>query len=170
MDQVRAGLALGALLAILSGCPYGFSSSLLPGHIESVAIPLMENRSDRGDLSAALADSLVEAFIDNHTLKVAAEKNADSVLEGAIVEYRREPFTVDASENVLEYRVQIAVEARFVDLRKNKVIWEDKRISQWATYNLVEVGGQPPETEEIGIGRALAKLTNDILNRTVEGW
>jgi hypothetical protein len=168
--MMRPRLGLLALLAISCGCAYGFSSSILPGHIKTVAVPLMENQSVRGGLSAALADSLVEAFIRNHTLTVVPERSADSVLDGTILEYRREPFTVDASENVQEYKVEIFVRAQFVDLRKNKVIWEEERISQWATYNFSEVGGQPAETEEQGIGRALAKLTADFLNRTVEGW
>jgi hypothetical protein len=130
----------------------------------------MENRTDRGDLSAALADSLTEAFIDDHTLKVVAENAADSVLEGTIREYRWVPFTVDASENVQEYKIEIVLEVRFVDVRKNKVIWEEARLAQWDTYRFIPIGGQDRETEEIGIGRVLAKLTDDVLNRTVEGW
>jgi hypothetical protein len=168
--HVRAGLGFAALVAVVTGCGYGFSSSVLPGHIKTVAIPLMENRSARGGLDAALADSLVEAFIRNHTLSVVPEKNADSALEGAILEYRREPFSVDANENVQEYKVEIFVAAQFVDLRNNKVLWEEPRISQWATYNFAAVAGRPAETENDGIGRALAKLTADLLNRTVEGW
>lgn len=160
-----AGAGLGLLLIALSGCPYGFSSSLLPGHIKSVAVPLFENRTDRGDLQTALADSLTEAFIDNHTLKVVEEKAADSAVEGAILEYRRTPFTVAENEQVLEYRVEIIVGVRFVDLRKNKVLWEDPRLGEWDTYSFVN-----GETETMGIGRVLAKLTEDILNRTVEGW
>jgi hypothetical protein len=165
----RLTVLLG-LVGAVAGCAYGFSSSLLPGHIKTIAIPLLENQTDRGDLSSALADSLVEAFIDNHTLRVVGEKEADSVLEGVIREYRREPYTVDENETVQEYRVEIVVEVSFVDVRKNKVIWEEPRLSQWDTYNFVAVGGQPAESEEIGIGRVLAKLTNDIVNRTVEGW
>lgn len=160
-----AGAGLCLLLAALAGCPYGFSSSLLPGHIQSVVVSLFENRTDRGDLSTALADSLTEAFIDNHTLKVVGEKAADSALEGTIVEYRRTPFTVGADEQVLEYRVEIVLEVRFVDLRKNKVLWEEDRLGQWDTYSFVN-----GENEILGIGRVLAKLTDDILNRTVEGW
>ena len=167
----RGRLGLVGLLAVLSGgCGYGFSSSVLPSHIKTVAVPLMENRSARGGLDAAMAEALTEAFITNNVLTVVAEKNADSVVEGVILEYRREPFSVDANENVQEYRVEIIVAAQYVDLRKNKVIWEEARLSQWATYNFVEVGGQPAETENDGILRALAKLTADILNRTVEGW
>jgi hypothetical protein len=168
--QARAGLGVAALVAIVCGCGYGFSSSVLPGHIKTVAVPLMENRSVRGGLETALTDSLVEGFIRNHTLSVVPEKNADSALQGAILEYRREPFSVDANENVQEYKVEILVAAQFVDLRNNKVLWEEPRISQWATYNFIEVAGRPAETENDGIGRALAKLTADILNRTVEGW
>lgn len=160
-----AGAGLGLVLLALAGCPYGFSSSLLPGHIKSVAVTLFDNRTDRGDLSTALADSLTEAFIANHTLKVVGEKAADSSLEGAIVDYRRTPFTVGANEQVLDYRVEIVLDVRFVDLRKNKVIWEDPELSEWDTYSFVN--GEP---ETMGIGRVLAKLTEDVLNRTVEGW
>ena len=162
--------SLVVLGAGLGGCSYGFSSSLLPGHIKSVAVPLMGNGTDRADLSTALADSLTEAFIDDHTLKVVGEKAADSLIEGTILEYRWGPFAVDEKERVTEYKVEIVVEVRFVDARKNTVIWEEKRLSQWSTYNFVPVGGREAETEDIGIGRALAKLTDDILNRTVEGW
>jgi hypothetical protein len=175
MRSIRGTLGAGAALLLLAGglagCPYGFSSSLLPGHIRTVAVPLLENRTQRGDLSPALADSLTEAFIDNHTLKIVGEKTADSVVEGSILEYRREPFTVDENEQVLEYRVEIVLEVRFVDVRKNKILWEEPRLSEWATYIFAEsVGGQAAESEEIGIGRVLAKLTDDVLNRTVEGW
>ena len=169
-DVFRLGLLLlGAMGA--AGCGvYGFSSSNLPNHIRSVAVPLPENRTNRGDLATALADSLTEAFLDNQTLKVVAEKDADSVIEAVVLEYRREPFTFDAQENVQTYRVEIVLEARFVDVRKNKVIWEQKRLSQWDTYNFSSVGGQPAETEEIGIGRVLTKLTDDVVNRTLQSW
>ena len=167
------GLLAGLLLlaAAAAGCGYGFSSSLLPGHIQSVHVALLENRTDRGDLNTALADSLTEAFIENATLKVAGEKSADSVVEGAILEYNRLPFTVDENEQVLEYRIDIVLEVRYVDVRKNKVIWEEERLSGWDTYVFApSVGGQETESEEVGIGRVLTKLTEEILNRTVEGW
>lgn len=169
--KVRSGAVLVVLAGILAGCPYGFSSSLLPGHIKTVHVPLLENRTDRGDLSTALADSLTEAFLNDHTLKVVGEKAADSALEGAFLEYRRQPFTLDANEQVLEYKIEIVVEVRFVDLRKNKILWEEPRLSEWDTYVFApSVGGQTAESEEIGIGRVIAKLTDDILNRTVQGW
>lgn len=169
----RNAIGLGALgLGLfLSGCgAYGFSSSLLPSHIKTVGVPLMENRTDRRDLATALADSLVNAFISDNTLKVVDERDADATLEGTILEYHREPFTYDAAENVQTYRVEIVLEARFVDVRKNNVLWEEKHLSQWDTYNFVPVGGQPAETEDTAIGRVLVKLRDDILNRSIEGW
>lgn len=130
----------------------------------------MENRTDRPDLAAALADSLVEAFIDDNTLKVVDERDADAIVEGVIVGYRRTPFTYDENENVQTYRVEIALEARFVDVRKNDFLWEEMNLSQWDTYNFVSVGGQPAEDEETAIGRVLVKLRDDIVNRSIEGW
>jgi hypothetical protein len=132
----RALFALACLVLAGAGAgcgTYGFSSSLLPAHIRSVAVPLPENRTNRSDLAAALADSLTEAFLNDQTLKVVGEREADSVVEGIVLEYRREPFTFDAQENVQTYRVEIVMDARFVDVRKNQVIWERKRLSQWDT-------------------------------------
>ncbi|HET9887488.1 MAG TPA: LptE family protein [bacterium] len=172
MRPGRLAALCGGLLFLLcaGGCPYGFSSSLLPAHIKTVAVPLPENRTDRGDLGPALADSLVEAFLDRNVLKIADEQNADSRVECVILEYIRRPYTVDENENVQEYRLEIIAEVRFVDIRKNKTLWEEARLSQWDTYNFTQVGGQPAETEEQGIGKVLSKLTDDIVNRTVEGW
>ncbi|MEZ5065315.1 MAG: LptE family protein [bacterium] len=167
--------ALGAMVglgaALTAGCgPYSFSGSTLPGHIKTVGIPLFENRTDRGDLPTKLAELLVEGFLDDNKLRVQPAEGADSVIEGAIVEYQRVPYTFDASEQVETYRIEIALEVRFVDVKKNAVIWEEQRLAQWDTYNFAGVGGQAPETEEQGIDRVLAKLANDILNRTVQGW
>ena len=90
-----------------------------------MAVPLPENRTDRGDLGPALADSLVEAFLDRNILKIANESSADSRVECVILEYVRRPYTVDENENVQEYRVEIVAEVRFVDIRKNKTLWEE---------------------------------------------
>jgi len=167
----RASRWAALTLLLCCGCGvYSFSSSLLPSHIKTVAVPLMANETSRGDLTTALADSLTEALIRDNTLRVVAERDADSVIEGKILEYKREPYTVDTRETVLQYRIEIVLEARFVDIAKNEVIWEELRLSQWDTYNFSEVGGQPAEPEEAGIARAIAKLTQDLLNRTVEGW
>jgi hypothetical protein len=166
-----AARAAAAASLWAAGCGvYGFSSSLLPSHIRTVAVPLPENRTNRVDLAPALADSLTESFLADQTLKVVGEREADSVVEGVILEYRREPFTFDAQENVQTYRVEILMEARFVDVRKNHVLWERKRMSQWDTYNFSSVGGRPAESEEVGIGRVLAKLTDDIVNQTLQAW
>ena len=171
----RLGIRGGALAAlgmlVCAGCgTYGFSSSLLPDHIKSISVPLPENRTNRADLSTSLADSLTESFLSDQTLKVVGERDADSVVEAIVLEYRREPFTFDAGENVQTYRVEIVLEARYVDVRKNHVIWEKKRLSQWDTYNFASIGGRAPESEEIGIGRVLAKLTDDIVNLTLQAW
>ena len=162
---------LFAASLLCAGCGgYGFSQSLLPPHIKTVAVPLPENRTNRSDLAPALADSLTEAFLADQSLKVVAQKDADSVVEIVILEYDRQPFTVDAQENVQEYRLQIALEARFIDVRKNKVIWERERLTNWATYNFASLGGSAAESEEVGIGRVLAKLREEIVNLTLQAW
>ena len=98
----------------------------------------------------------------DNTLRVVPEGRSDSVLRGSVVSYDQGPYTYTEAEQVSEYIVTIGVNVSFVESKSGKVIWED-RLSNWGTYSTTEI-------EEIGQEGAIAKLVEDILNRTVKGW
>jgi hypothetical protein len=159
-------LTLSAIIAaslLLSCGVYTFSPSALGG-IRSTAIPLFENRTTESGLSEDLVDKLSRAFVNDNTLKVVPEGRADAVLRGAVVSYRREPYTYDENEVVTEYIVRIAMDVGFYEKKSSKAIWEERNLSNWGTYDSVT------ETENDGRERALNKLVEDILNKTVKGW
>lgn len=142
---------------------YTFSPSALGG-IKSTAIPLFENRTSEGGLSEDLTDKLTRAFIDDNTLRLVPESRADAVLRGAVVSYEFEAYTYDQNEVVSEYIVRVALDVGFFEKKNAKVIWEEKRMTNWGTYNSVT------GTEDDGKEEALNKLVEDILNKTVKGW
>lgn len=154
---------LAAGLLTVSCGVYTFSPSALGG-IKSAAIPLFENRTPESGLSESLTDKLSRAFVDNNTLRIVPEGRADAVLRGAVVSYRREAYTYDQNEVVAEYVVRIGADVGFYEKKSSRAIWEDKGMSSWGTYNSVS------ETEDDGKERALNKLVEDILNKTVKGW
>jgi hypothetical protein len=149
------------LLGISCGV-YTFSPSALGG-IKSVAIPLFDNQTLEGGISEKLTDGLAQAFVTDNTLRVVPEGNADSILRGSVVSYSNDPYTYDESETVTEYIVTIDANVQFVERSSGKTIWEE-RFSNWGTYD--SAGG----IEDIGQNRAIDKLVEDILNRTVKGW
>ena len=157
---------LGGL--VLFGCGvYSFSGSGLPSHIRTVAVPVFDNQTAEYGIKENLSDQVIDALVTDGKLKVVQERDADSVVEGTVVEYQNRAYTFDNSENVQEYIVRIWVRVAYQDVRNRKAIWEEERMEGWGTY---DVSIDPPEDEELGRERAIAKLAEDIVDKVVAGW
>ncbi len=153
------------IIAILAGCGcYSFSGSTLPSHIKTVAVPLFTNRTTQYGIEEKLTESLINALVRDNTLKVVPEGRADSVLRGSIVDYKKEAYTFDENENVKEYIVRIYVTASFEDLRKKRELWKEEKLEGWGFY--LAQG----ETEDDAQERAIAKLSEDLVNKLIAGW
>lgn len=151
-------------LFLLVNCGYySFSGSRLKG-VNSVAVPLFENQTEEYGIRESLTQKVVDAYVQDNTLKVVNEKVSDTILSGTITRYLREAHTFDENENVKEYKVRILVKVTLEETKKKKIIWEEENLEGWGIYSAVE------ETEEDGKEKALQKLAEDIVNRTVKGW
>ncbi len=142
---------------------YSFSGSGLRG-VKSVAVPLFENQTQEYGIRESLTEKVVNAYVQDNTLKVVNEKIADSILYGTINRYLREAHTFDENENVREYKVRIFVKVALEEAEKKKIIWEEESLEGWAIYSAAD------ETEDEGKEKALQTLAEDIVNRTVKGW
>ncbi|KPK70418.1 hypothetical protein AMJ82_03430 [candidate division TA06 bacterium SM23_40] len=152
-------------VAILTAvhCTYTFST-LLPGHIQTISIPMMGNETVEYGLEERLTEQLVEEFIKDNHLRVVDPGESDSVLEGSVSDYRRSAYSYDQQEQVIQYQVEIWVNITYRDAVRDEVIWEEEKIRGWGTYFA------STETEEDGTDRAIEQLASDVLRRTVEGW
>jgi hypothetical protein len=142
---------------------YTVSPSAL-GNVKTIAIPLFENQTTESGLREALTDQLSQAFVTDNTLKVVPAQQADGILKGSVISYTCGPNTYSREEVVTEYICRIGLNVQFVNRRSDKVIWEEKGMSNWGTYSAAN------ESQEDGKARAIAKLVEDILNKTVKGW
>jgi len=104
-----------ALLAVLSCSPYSFSGSSVPGHIKTIAIPLLENNTAEFGLTEQVTDALLDDFIKENILQIVDQKDSDSVMRGTILKVSDVPYTFDENEEVQEFRVTISA----------KIIWYD---------------------------------------------
>ena len=149
---------------ILASCGvYSFSGSTLPGHIKTVAVPLFENTTPEFGVDQSITDALIESISQDNTLKIASERNADSIIRGKITRLIDTADAYDREENVSGSRVTITVEVIFEDVKKRKELWKETW-SHWGRY------GSDDLTFQDAIKEVANKLTNDILNRTVSGW
>jgi hypothetical protein len=152
------------LLLLISGCGiYSFSGSGLSG-IDSIAIPLFDNQTQEYGLREALTEKVAEMFVQDNTLKVVNERSADSILRGVVTRYARETHSFDEQENPQEYISRIWVKVSFEEKKDKKVVWKEDDLLGWGIYSAQD------ETEEMGKQRAIEKLAEDIVNKTVKGW
>ena len=152
------------LLLFISGCGvYSFSGSSLGG-IKTIAIPLFDNQTDQYGIRETLTEKIADRFVQDNTLKVVNEKIADSFLRGTITKYLRESHTFDENENIKEYIVRIWVRVSFEEKKNKKVLWKEDNLLGWGIYSAQN------ETEDMGRQRAIEKLAEDIVNKTVKGW
>lgn len=156
-------LALGAASLVSCG-PYSFSGSAYP-HIKTIAIPLLDDQTAEFGIKEGLTNSLIDAFSRDNSLKIGDRRTADSILRGTIRAVGDRAGGYDASERVDEIQVQVVVELSYEDVKKRKTIWEDT-ITQFGTYR---PGASEKNRREDAISEAIAKITEEVLNRTVSG-
>ena len=150
------------ILCFFNCCGYSTNVLIAP-HLKTIAIPLVENQTIRPGLGEALTDSLISAFTKDRHLRVTNIENANVVLTCQITSYNKAPQSYDASQNVYAYQITLDASGKCEDKVKSETIWEET-VSAWITYN------PNTETEEQGINQAIAKLSSEILRRTLTSW
>ncbi len=149
------------VIFILSGCGiYSFSGSTLPSHIKTVAVPLFEDKTTEFGIDQKFTDGLINAIIEDNTLKIADPRSADALVRGEILRVEDRAGQYNAQETASDYRVTISIKVAFEDVKKRKILWEETW-TDWGSYS---------DDREAGIDEAIKKLSTEILNRTVSGW
>jgi hypothetical protein len=153
--------AVASALAFSCG-PYSFN----PGGTgaKTIAVPLFENQTTQFGVREALTDSVSSRFLRDNILKVTPAASAELVLAGTIIRYERTAHTFDASQQVKQYVVNIWADVSVANQKDKKIVWEEKELLGFGIYDA------SLETEEDGKARAVSKLAEDIVNRTVRGW
>ncbi len=165
--MLAAIAAAGLLLA--SGCGYTTSPALLPQHLKTVAIPVFENGTTEYTLEQDITDAVIQRFVRDNHLKVVDERSANAVVRGRITQYKNSVFGFSNTAQAQEYRVTISVQVTFKDLVKNRELWTDELVKT-ANYYVQDVPGQTAKTELDGRKEAIAKIADEVLSRSVEGW
>ena len=165
--RLAGAVALGAALAG-AGCAYTAGTGI-PSHIRSVAIPTFGNNSVQYTLSQELTQAVIDRFTRDNHLRIVPQREAQSLIQGTVLEYRNEVFGFTAGQQAQEYRVGVRVEVRFKDLVRNKDLWSDV-IIKTTNYSTVPQPGRPASREEDGRVETVGKVADEILSRTVSRW
>jgi outer membrane lipopolysaccharide assembly protein LptE/RlpB len=156
------GAALLALVLALGGCGYSFQGTL-PSHVKTVAVPIFINRTQQPAVEAVITRAIVDAFATNGRLRVVRPEDADSILEGEVLQYTVGAIAVDPSLNVQQYRLGVTLNLRMRDVRLNTLLFEQANFSEQADFL---VAGSVAQTLSIEAG-ALQQAATEIARSVV---
>ncbi|MDD5115609.1 MAG: LPS assembly lipoprotein LptE [Candidatus Omnitrophica bacterium] len=188
----KIGLSLFVLFCVssiaLSGCGYT-TRSMLYGKYSTIYITPFLNKVDvtqesytankyriyRPMLETDITKKVINRYLFDGNLRPIKEGEADLVLKGELVEYRKDPLSYTSdSEDVTEYRINIYVNLALWDNKENKILWEEKNFNGNYSYfvksSMVNPGNNIVVSEGAAVNNAIDDLARRIVERTVEQW
>jgi hypothetical protein len=155
---------------VASSCAYTTSTSSLAPHLKTLAVPVFENLTPESGLEQDITTAIVNAYVRNNRLRLVTERDADCLLSGKVIYYKNSVFGFSTETQAQEYQVRIGVAVVFKDQVRNRELWRQDNLLKNANYYVVDVPGQTAKTEVEGRQYAIAKIAEEIVARTVEGW
>ncbi len=158
-------------LVYLAGCGiYTFDmykiGSKLPPHLETVDIPLFENRSLEPGVAEEITTQLIQRVESTNLLAPVATRG-DATITGVVVNYVNEPYTYGTQAardvEVSQYVVRLNVSVVFTDNRENESIYEGT-VQGEGIYDF-ESG-----SEEEGRREAIDDVIDRIMQNSVQSW
>ncbi len=162
----------GLLLCLmLWGCGYqmaGKGASQLSPHLNTVAIPVLENNSPEPTIQLPLTEALRLAFITDGRLRLVNNKaGADLLITGTVTNYWIRAVAFNDLDVATEYWVYIEADVLVQDQVKNQVYLKQKLKTRWdyvADFRIVSTEASRQEalaqTYRV-ISQRLVSLVND---------
>lgn len=166
---MRRLASLLPIALVLAGCGYSFRGSL-PPHIRTVAVLVLENKTQEPGVESLITSALVEAVVSSGRLRLVRAEEADAVLSGSVVGYTIESIAFDRNANVTQYRLRIALNLTLRDAKKEEDLWKEDGIQERADFS---VPGQVSVTllrEQDALRRASVDIARAVVNRAIEGF
>lgn len=171
MEYNKLNILFGLIITVLAltACSYSFTGASVPPHLQSIAIPISQDRSGSGeaDLAEEFTNQLIQKFIDDNTLQVAEKGNADAILECTVTSLSDAPNVVAGGEDVTQRRITLGAKVLYRDLVERKTIF-DKTFSNFGDYSTND--GDLVSARRTAIEDAVDKITEDILLGVVSNW
>lgn len=164
----------------ISGCGYT-TRSMISDKYRTIYVEPFTNKIDitkETDVASKyklfrplLQTDITKAVIDRYhfdgNLRPAQEENADLILKGEIIEYRKDPLRYDDNDEVTEYRLNLIVNISLYDGKDHTLVWQENGFTGYDDY--FPTGAQAT-SEDSAFEAAKADLVRRIVERTIENW
>jgi len=178
--QYLAALSFSMIL-FLGGC--GYTTSCITSydgadtiHVDNFInkINLTEQPTDRrmyvayqSGIELDITRDTIDRFILDGNLRIEPKDKADLILEGFLVDFKKEGLRYDNDNNIIEYRIKVVVNIKLYRRKDDKVFWKENRFTGEHIYSLT---GTYAETDDAAVQKAIEDLAIRIVERTTENW
>ena len=160
-------LGLVLLAVALAGCGYSFRGNL-PDHIKTVAVPLFTNKTSEPAVESLLTSAVVQAYASNGRLRVVRPEEADAILDGEVVGYSVQSIAFDNQANVRLYRLQVKMNLKLRDVRRNSVLFEQQDLRESSDFRVLGAVSQTIGAEEGAVRSAATEIARSIVSLTID--
>ncbi|MCK4519178.1 MAG: LptE family protein [Candidatus Omnitrophica bacterium] len=161
------------LLMFISGCGYT-TGSLIPSHIKTIYVETFINKTSEPNIELDITNAVRDRYAWDGSLSIVNDKeSADSMLQGEIVNFEKQPVAYGDDNEIAEYRLILTVNLIYTDLSKDKVMWEEKKFkadSEYYTTMKEQKFSSTNLDNQALIENAAKELALEVIARTVEGW
>jgi len=122
--------------------------------------PLLENDITR---------KVIDQFILDGNLRLTEEEDTDLILEGELIDYRKDPLRYTGTEDskVEEYRISLTVNLKLYSVSRQDYLWEVNNFVGDTTYF---TQGSLAKSESSAINEAVGDLARRVVDRVVDIW
>ncbi|MFP4466336.1 MAG: LPS assembly lipoprotein LptE [Candidatus Goldiibacteriota bacterium] len=153
----------------LFGCAHYMPRAELPPDINSIAVPVFINNTDKYGLEQYLTSRTIDEFLTDGKVDIAEVYKADAVVKGIITKYVTTPILFDSNQVPQQYRMRIYIDLSFFSNKEQVEIYRTEDIWEETTYYVVNNLGMPAETEETARVRVLDNLAAKVVRRVIYG-
>ena len=165
-NGIKSSLYLSILIVFIAflGCGYRLvgTTSKLPDHIQTMAIPVFKNATNQPELHRNLTDSVREAFLNDVRVKIVPDKKADLIVKGTLSFYDVRAIAFDQNDVATQYWIKITINLQAFDQVKKKIYLTQQLKTRW-DFN---VGSDVVNAEEARL-QALKEAYQDLALRLV---
>jgi outer membrane lipopolysaccharide assembly protein LptE/RlpB len=165
---VRTLLVLAALSA--SGCGYSLAGrgSFLPEYIQTIGVPLFENRTAAFNAEQLLTDRVREEFIARGKYKVISDTTgADAILIGRITNIGLAPVSFTDQQQAARYELRVTASFEFRDVKMDRILWENTNLVFSQEYEISTTGTVDPTAFLGQEANAIERLATDFSKSVV---
>lgn len=158
-------VAVAICVVMLPAC-YSFRGGTLPSHITTLSIAPVVDRSGFGDptFRENCTETLILRFRSDNSVQVVDE-NGDARISSIITRVQDQIAALQSGDVEGTRRITVSVEVEFFDAVKNKMMWK-RTFENSDVYNVSD----PTEGRRNAVGRAIRRISDDVLLAVVSDW